>query len=860
MSISKIETTGLTRIRDVAAHPGKHPATRHNRRMVTTKASVSKAESQRERDNRDVAYRAALEGIVLLENDGALPLTPGPVALYGAGGRRTIKGGTGSGEVNERHSVSVEEGLTAAGFTVTTKAWLDDYDSEFVAAEVAYGSEVSKRFRKAGPNALIEVFSNPFRPPSGRPITAQDISASATQTCIYVIARQAGEGGDRKLERDDYHLSHVEQDNLRRCAETYARTIVVLNVGSSFDTNFAREIPGINALVHISQLGTMGGRALADVLIGVVSPSGKLTDTWARSYYDIPFAREFGYLNGDLVDEDYREGIYVGYRYFDTFGVSPAYPFGYGLSYTQFRTSYSDLTLDGTIARVRASVANVGSAPGKEVVQVYVSSPRGGLPKPSQALAGFVKTEALQPGDTQDVSVAIDLRLLASYDELNARFVLDAGEYIVRVGTSGRDNTPSALLVLDKQVIVSTHRNICPLAKRLDELVPPARESEDLTDLPRFEIDSSRFATVDHTYDEPAVPNDPQVDSLIDRLTVEELVHVVAGKGMLFLITGGGTAYFSAPGAGGSTTDSLVDNGVVNVLFADGPAGLRLVRESRQGRGGKLKPIGTPIDMFKYVPTFIQRFLQADPDKGEPRYQFATAFPVENALAQTWNETLLEEVGRAVATEMAEYGISYWLAPGINLHRNPLCGRNFEYYSEDPFLSGKLAAALTRGVQNMEGCYVTLKHFVANEREDNRNKSDSHVSERALRELYLRPFEIAVREARAKSVMTSYNRVNGVYAPNSHDLCTKVLRNEWGFDGVVMTDWGSTGKGLADDAFCLKAGNDLVMPGGGRVRKNLLKGLKEGVITETDLRRCATNVLRSIVHSRLVRETPLATS
>ncbi len=348
--------------------------------------------------------------------------------------------------------------------------------------------------------------------------------------------------------------------------------------------------------------------------------------------------------------------------------------------------------------------------------------------------------------------------------------------------------------------------------------------------------------------------------SLIDRLTLEELVRVVAGKGMLFLITGGGTAYFSAPGAGGSTTDSLVDKGVLNVLLADGPAGLRLVKESRQGRGGKLKPVGTPIDMFKYVPTFIQRFLQADPDKGEPRYQFATAFPVENALGQTWNEAILEEVGHAVATEMAEYGISYWLAPGINLHRNPLCGRNFEYYSEDPLLSGKLAAALTRGVQALDGCYVTLKHFVANEREDNRNKSDSHVSERALRELYLRPFEIAVREAGAKSVMTSYNLVNGVYAPNSHDLCTKVLRNEWGFDGVVMTDWGSTGKGLADDALCLKAGNDLVMPGGGRVRKNLLKGLKEGVITETDLRRCAANVLRSIVYSRLAQETPVATS
>jgi len=326
------------------------------------------------------------------------------------------------------------------------------------------------------------------------------------------------------------------------------------------------------------------------------------------------------------------------------------------------------------------------------------------------------------------------------------------------------------------------------------------------------------------------------------------MVELVVGAGLSTVLFS--KNYFNAPGAVGNTTSKLVKKGIINITLADGPAGLRLQKTSAVNKRGKVKMIDTQLDFMNYLPKLIKRFLFGNPEKDDLIYQYTTAFPVELALAQTWNTDLLEEIGRAVSIEMAEYGITFWLAPGLNIHRNPLCGRNFEYYSEDPYLTGKLAAALTRGVQSIEGNYVTLKHYCANNQEDNRNRVSSNLNERALREVYLRGFEIVVREAKAKGVMTSYNWVNGTYTANSHDLCTKVLRNEWGFEGVVMTDWFSTGKGLGNNGLCMKAGNDLIMPGGRYYKMEILAELKKGNIEEEDLRRCAANVLRSILDSK----------
>ncbi|WP_163192139.1 glycoside hydrolase family 3 protein [Clostridium thermarum] len=815
--------------------------------MLRTKAVYQNNETERERKHRQQSYRAALEGIVLLENDGAMPVKPGKIALYGAGAAMTIKGGTGSGEVNERYSVSILEGLERAGYTITTMKWLNDYARMFKEEQEAYAAIAAKKIRKLD---IINLMAEPFKYPHGREISHEDIEESDTDTCIYVVARQAGEGADRKLDNGEYNLTDIERVNIMKCAEAYKKTIVVINVGASFDVSFVYEIPGINALVYFCQQGTEGGTAFADILSGKAVPSGKLTDTWARTYDDIPFACEYSYLNGDLQNEYYKEGIYVGYRYFDTFKVKPQYEFGYGLSYTQFHMGFVNAVIDKTKATIRVKVQNIGDKyAGKEVVQLYVSCPQNKLHKEYQRLAAFAKTKELKPGEAQELDLDIDMRALSSYDEESASFILEQGDYIVRLGNSSRNTVPCAVISLDNDVTVSKHANICRPQLKLQEIEPPkVAYDDDLQNVVKLTASASDFETVTYEYKEPPVYSDQRVDEIMKRLTLKDMVELVVGAGMF------GKTYFTCPGAVGNTTSKIVKKGIINIALSDGPAGLRLQKTSTVTKKGKVKMIDAHIEFMNYLPKLIKKFMFGNPNKDTLIYQFTTAFPVELALAQTWNTELLEEIGRAISVEMAEYGVTYWLAPAMNIHRNPLCGRNFEYYSEDPYLTGKMAAAVTKGCQSIEGNYVTIKHFCANNQEDNRNKVSSNVNERALREIYLRGFEIAVREAGAKGVMTSYNKVNGTYTPNSHDLCTKVLRNEWGFDGVVMTDWFSTGKGLANNGLCMKAGNDLIMPGGRRYKKEILAELKKGTINEKDIRRCAANVLRSILNSNLAKE------
>lgn len=826
--------------------------------MLRTKAVFDKKETKREREHNQIAYKAAVEGIVLLKNDGVLPVKLGKIALYGAGAEMTTKGGTGSGEVNERHSINILEGMEKAGFTITTKKWIHDYRVVYAEGIKAYEKTIRKKMLRFNTSAIMELLENPYKYPYGREITPHDVKRSDTDTCIYVVTRQAGEGADRKSDNGDYSLSEIEKKNIKICAQSYKKMIVVINVGSTFDLSFMEEIPGINGLIYFCQQGSQGGAALADIISGKVSPSGKLVDTWAKRYDDIPFAREYSYLNGDLENEYYKEGIYVGYRYFDTYDINPQYEFGYGLSYTKFEITFNYAIVNKTKVIVNVNVRNIGSThSGKEVVQLYVSCPQTSVAKEYQQLAAFAKTKNLKPGETQQLELDIYMKSLGSFYEEHASFILDQGEYMVRIGNSSRNTKPCVIITLDHKVVVSKHENICMPQSKLEELKPTKKlQKEVLTNAARLTVKSAHFQTVTYEYKNTPVYSDAEVNKLMKRLTIKDMVELVVGSGMGSVIFS--KNYFNAPGAVGNTTSNLVKKGIVNVTFADGPAGLRLQKRSTVNKRGKIKMVDAQVEFLNYMPRPIKKFLFGNPQKDKIIYQFTTAFPVALAMAQTWNTELLEKIGRAISVEMSEYGVTYWLAPSINIHRNPLCGRNFEYYSEDPYLTGKMAAAVTKGVQSIEGNYVTVKHFCANNQEDNRNQVSSNVSERALREIYLRGFEMAVREGKAKGIMTSYNQVNGVYTANSYDLCTKVLRNEWGFDGVVMTDWVSTGKGLADPGKCLKSGNDLIMPGFNSDKKKILAGIKEGLILEEDLRRCVANVLRSIVNSKLAKEYPLS--
>lgn len=816
--------------------------------MLLTKASPSSSVSPREQKNLEVAYHAACESIVLLKNDGALPFSGKRLAAYGSGVSRTIKGGGGSGEVNERHSVSILEGLETLGFEVSTKSWIDDFELDCEQRLAAFKEE--KKFRLDFKNiaASVNKLFQTFAMPCGREICAEDVQMSATDICIYVLSRQAGEGGDRRLEKGDYFLSDEEYKNIKFCAENYKSFVLIINCGSSVDMGFLDEIPGINAILYISQLGMQGGRAVAELLSGNVTPSGKLADTWAKTYSDLPFSNEYSYLNGNLENEYYKEDIYVGYRYFDSFGKEPLYPFGFGLSYTSFEIGSAAVSAQEGRICLTTTVKNTGPVfSGREVLQLYVSAPNGGLSKEYQRLAAFSKSSLLAPGESESINLSFDMASLASFRFDDASYVLEAGDYILRLGNSSRSTVAVAAVRLDREAVISRHEHICPQPLQIAEL-QSGNYNFDVTGLPVINIDAASFKTVVCRYGEPPVCEDKKVRSFVNKLSVREMADIVVGVGEF------DTGRFSLPGSVGNTTSKFWDRGLANIALCDGPAGLRIQKLSTVSDKGKIKPVEFSISLYNSLPAFIRKSMLGNPEKEEPLYQFATAFPVASALAQSWNEKLLYELGQAVFEEMKEYGCTFWLAPAVNIHRNPLCGRNFEYFSEDPLLCGLLAAAMVRGVEQEEGYYVTVKHLACNNQEDNRNKVSSNLSERALREIYLRAFEICVRQGGAKGIMTAYNKVNGVYAPVSHDLCTKLLRNEWGFDGVVMTDWFSTIMETGASALAIKAGNDLIMPGEPLSKIAIISAVKNGSISIIDLRRCCCNVVDAIMKSATEKE------
>ena len=808
--------------------------------------------SSRELAHRTLSRDAAGESIVLLENDGSLPLKPGKIALYGSGAISTIKGGTGSGEVNERYSVNIADGMSNAGFIITSQDWLEEYKSELAKAMEAHDRYCFEAVRKSGNlHALMDVTNLPFIYPIGREITEEDVRKSNTDTAVYVIARQAGESGDKKLESGDYDLSPEEIGCLRFLSEHYPKTILVINSGSSMDLTPLESIR-LSAVIFFCQQGEEGGNALGDILCGKVNPSGKLTDTWARSYDDIPFGGEFSYLNGDLDHEYYREGIYVGYRYFDSFHVKPRYAFGHGLSYTRFEMWLDSIRFEKSVVHVSVTVRNIGQYAGKEVVQLYLSCPSGRQVREYQMLTAFSKTSLLEPGSEETIELTFDLADCAAFDTDSASKVLEQGSYILRLGDSSDKTSPAAVISLPKDVTVWKGQNLCGPQLVFEELRGKKIDHPDPGDVPHFVISPESFAAVCPDYPAPERLNDPDVLEILKKLTVKDLLELCVVYGFIGMFTG---KKILAPGTVGRTTDRLYHKGLVNVNLSDGPAGLRLMKRVAF-KWGLVRMGDYLMSFMKYFPRWLKKIVMADPERDKFGYQYCTAFPVETSMAQTWNTELCKRVGKAIAAEMNEYNVTYWLAPAMNIHRNPLCGRNFEYYSEDPLLTGKIAAAVVSGVQSEPGTYATIKHFACNNAEDNRNFSDSILSERALREIYLKGFEICVREAHPKAVMSSYNKVNGVYAPNNYGLLTDILRNEWGFDGIVMTDWNSTNDGKAEDRLTFPSGNDLIMPGGSKSRWTIWKALIFRRLSRDDLRISASRIIRQILDSNVAKKFP----
>lgn len=786
------------------------------------------------------------ECTLFLRQNGAFPLeAPGRIAAYGNGVRHTVKGGTGSGEVNSRYSVNVEQGLKGAGFTITTGRWLDAFDQVEQDAQKAFVKEIKERAKKKHTMAILEGMGAVMpQPEYDLPLDGEG------DTAIYVLSRISGEGNDREPIPGDIRLTDSEAKTILALDAKYEKFMLVLNVGGVVDLTPVKEVSNILVL---SQLGVETGSVLADILLGRANPSGKLTTTWA-SWEDYCREGEFG----DINDTRYKEGIYVGYRYFDTVGKKPLFPFGYGLSYTSFDIAVTGAAAEGDTIRIKAAVSNTGARAGREVVQVYVSAPAGRLDKPYQDLAAFAKTDLLEPGASQELTISFSLRDCASYDAQKESYVLEAGSYVVRVGNSSDHTQPAALVDLDGEAIVTKARN-CLGETDFEDWKPSGSETaaaEELSDITRISVAAADIETVTVTYDQ-----EREIDPRVKDLTVEELAYLNVGAfnpkaGALSVI---GNAATNVAGAAGETTGVLKEKGFPVLVMSDGPAGLRLAKEFYRDEKGA-HGIGSsmvPESFLPFLPAparFIMNLIggSGKPKKGQKvEYQYATAIPIGTAIAQSFNLPLAESYGSIVGDEMERFGVHLWLAPALNIHRDIRCGRNFEYYSEDPLISGKTAAAITRGVQRHPGCGTTIKHYAANNQEKNRYCNNSIVSERAMREIYLKGFGICVRESQPHALMTSYNLLNGVHTSEHRGLIEDILRCEYGFKGIVMTDWIVD---MAQDKQSLhrmpiaaeiaKAGGDLVMPGSKGDFDSIVKAAKSGELELRQLQINATRVLR----------------
>ena len=667
-------------------------------KVRTFSGTTSNEVTQREIDNRALARKAAAEGFVLLKNeDHFLPAKKGgKIALYGAGAAKTIKGGTGSGDVNERDYVTIAQGMKNAGYEVTTESWLDSYMKIYNQAREDWKAEILKKAETLD-SALPfwDAYSaTPFFMPCGDGIDVEAAKGDGADTAVFVIARIAGENKDRFDKEGDYFISAEEKALLTQVCESYKDVVLVINTGGLMDLAFADEFTNIRAIVQYVQAGQEGGNAFADVFTGEVTPSGKMTDTWAKTYNDYPGAEVFSYKSGNLMKEYYEEGIFVGYRYFDTFQIPVRYGFGYGLSYTDFAitagtVSVSDLgTMDPKVS-VEVTVKNSGDTyAGKEVVQIYASCPQGKLVKEFRRLAGFGKTKLLAPGEEQQMTITFPLYQLASYSEDQAAWILEPGKYGIWVGNELNTSVLSGALELDQEAVMVQCENICPLNEELKEIMPFARkvQARELAwheELKAKGIEAVAVKAADIPTEKVAYQQIPDLlpgmaGEIVDKMSEDQLVQMATGDPGKDQNNALGSAGISVPGSAAETPLVAAEEpwNVASIALADGPAGLRLKKEYQ-------------VDDGRIVPTdFLAAleggFFAAEQEKrGTSYYQYCTAIPVGTLLAQTWNMDLVQKLGEMIGHEMELFGVTLWLAPGMNIHRNPLCGRNFEYYSED---------------------------------------------------------------------------------------------------------------------------------------------------------------------------------
>ena len=786
----------------------------------------------------DIMRKNAAECTLFLKKDSSFPLkTPGKVILIGGGARETTKGGTGSGDVESRYFVNCEEGLENAGFEIVSKDWLDKYP--------IYQNARHQEFIKYIYNVAERLSSNaehisygavePARDYEYMPLDFDDVEAA-----FYVIGRNSGEGEDRRIVKGDVYLTNSEIRDILYLNTKYEKFMLVLNVPGVVDLTPVKEVKNI---LLLSQLGVVTGDIFADIVLGKANPSGKLATTWS-SVKDYRFIDEFGGIDNTR----YIEGVYVGYRFFDSANVEPLYPFGFGLSYTDFNIEFKGIENNKDSITIKVQVTNTGSLEGKEVVQIYLSPSQNNKDKPYQSLVAFKKTPLLKPEESVELTINFKLSDNARYDEQTAQYILDNGNYIIRCGNSSRKTKEVAYIALQEDIITEILKNVGGKVDFKDFKPKSIKYKEDLTNLPQIVLGKGDFETRKVDYSDYKIT----YNQILKYYRDHELARMCVCD---FTNTGEKPHETHLVGEAGETT--LAIEGLDKyIVLADGPAGLKLVKKYGIDEKGVYRLCDNIVAMrmkdylseeeWKKVDTLENNLDR----KGTVYYQYATAIPTATASAQSFNEEFLEIIGDVVGSEMDIFKVNLWLAPGLNIHRNILNGRNFEYYSEDPLVSGKMAASITRGVQRHKNRATTIKHFACNGQEMNRFNSNSLVSERALREIYLRGFKIAINEGNPLTLMTSYNLINGKHSSERRDLIIDVLRIEWGFKGLVMSDWYTSNEvkiGLANHP-CqhsipnIANGNNLQMGGGKNDYDLIMKGLEDGLLTRDNLLECAGKV------------------
>ena len=736
-----------------------------------------------------LSRKAAAEGMVLLKNDNnVLPLQKGSrVALFGKGSADYVKGGGGSGDVTVAYVRNLCDGME--------EKQTAGYLSAYMPLHEFYRENVKEQ--KTDPGKTVE------------PVLPGELLCGASANAdiaIISICRLSYEGADRTGEPNDgnFYLSVAEQEMVAAVCEKFEKIVVVLNVGGMVDTSWFVHNPKIQAVLLAWQGGQEGGLAEADVLCGDVTPSGKLVDTFAGSFDDYPSSYNFN-ESEDYVC--YTDDVFVGYRYFETIpGAAEKvnYPFGFGLSYTTFEVKSDLIQEDEEKVVISCCVKNTGKMAGKEVVQVYSSVTGDQLNVPKFELRTFQKTKLLNPGESETITLTIKKAELTIYDEEKAAWIVPAGTYTIFAGNSVRNTQAVCSFGVAQDLIVCKVANRCVPSKLPNRLksngtyeelkmqeYPALYDTADWPEKPDWSKEhilpnmAGKLMPEGRMSFEKVAFGEESLDAFIAQLTTEEVITLLGG----------------CPNRGPADTSGIggLDYiGIPAVMTADGPAGLRLWAD---------------------------------------RGVYTTAWPVATALACTWDPDLVYRVGEAGARELKENNLGMWLTPAINIHRSPLCGRNFEYYSEDPLLTGKLAAAMVRGIQS-QSVSACVKHFCVNNKETNRLESDSRVSERALREIYLKAFEIVVKESNVWSVMTSYNKLNGQFTSEKAELINGILREEWGYAGLVVTDWANHGEQYREEL----AGNDVRMPCGSF--KRLQRALELGLITRENLQENVRHVLQ----------------